>query len=116
MAQLLAKSTAVGTLPALFAPDAQAARRFVEFFAANIRNPNARRAYARAAAEFATSWKCQGLRELRDIESAHVAAYIEGLQERLAAPSVKVPGSLATPKVTCSAPHAGALANSRPSR
>jgi site-specific recombinase XerD len=30
------------------------------------------------------------LRELRDIEPVHVAAYIEGLQARLAAPSVKL--------------------------
>ena len=36
-------------LPALFAPDQDAARRFIEFFTANIRNPNTRRAYARAA-------------------------------------------------------------------
>jgi hypothetical protein len=34
-------------LPKLFAPDPDAARRFIEFFTANIRNPNTRRAYAR---------------------------------------------------------------------
>src|SRR5262245_51032967 len=34
------------TLPKLFAPD-QAAARFIEFFTANIRNPNTRCAYAR---------------------------------------------------------------------
>ena len=37
-------------LPALFAPDAAAGKRFVEFFTANIRNPNTRKAYARAVA------------------------------------------------------------------
>ena len=77
-------------LPALFAPDRDAARRFLEFFTANIRNTNTRRAYARAATVFATWCEQQGLRELRDIEPVHIAAHIEGLQERLAAPSVKL--------------------------
>lgn len=76
-------------LPALFAPDRDAAKRFVEFFTANIRNPNTRRAYARAAVEFAAWCEAGDLRELRDIEPVHVAAYIETLQLRLAAPSVK---------------------------
>src|ERR1700687_5825937 len=76
------------TLPALFAPDASAGKRFVEFFTANIRNPNTRKAYARAASEFASWCDRNGLTELRDIEPVHVAAYIEGLQVRLAAPSV----------------------------
>jgi len=73
----------------LFAPDKEAARRFVEFFTANIRNPNTRKAYARAASEFAAWCERNQLTELRDIEPVHVAAYIEGLQGRLAAPSVK---------------------------
>jgi len=76
-------------LPALFARDAAASRRFVEFFTANIRNPNTRKAYARAASEFAAWCDLNGLHELRDLEPVHVAAYIEGLQARLAAPSVK---------------------------
>jgi hypothetical protein len=38
-------------LPKLFAPGKDAARRFIEFFTANIRNPNTRRAYARAVVE-----------------------------------------------------------------
>lgn len=77
-------------LPVLFAPDRDAARRFLEFFAAHIRNPNTRRAYARSAIEFATWCERQNLRDLRDIEPIHVASYIEGLQGRLAAPSVKL--------------------------
>jgi site-specific recombinase XerD len=90
MTRALPKVTPSGSLPALFAPDPHASRRFVEFFTANIRNPNTRRAYARAAKEFAAWCERQGLRELRDIEPVHVAAYIEGLQSRLAAPSVKL--------------------------
>jgi len=42
-----------GALPVLFAPDARAAERTLEFFTAQIRNPNTRKAYARAAGEFA---------------------------------------------------------------
>lgn len=77
-------------LPALFAPTPDAAKRYVEFFTANIRNANTRRAYARAAAAFAT-W-CRdvaGIAELRDIEPVHVAAYVETLQADLAPPTVK---------------------------
>jgi hypothetical protein len=36
-------------LPALFVPDEKAAERFVDFFTANIRNENTRRAYYKAA-------------------------------------------------------------------
>lgn len=77
-------------LPDLFAPDPAAAKCFLEFFTANIRNPNTRKAYARVAAEFATWCEEKGLRELAGIQPVHVAAYVEGLQARLAAPSVKL--------------------------
>jgi site-specific recombinase XerC len=88
--ELVSIGGALPVLPALFAPTPEAAKRYVEFFTANIRNPNTRRAYARAAAEFA-AW-CSGpagIAELRDIEPVHVSSYIEGLGQRLAAPSVK---------------------------
>lgn len=35
-----------GNVPALFAPSPDAGKRFIEFFPANIRNPNTRKAYA----------------------------------------------------------------------
>jgi len=90
MAGVLVKATRGSfKLPALFAPDPDAERRFIEFFTANIRNPNTRRAYARAAAEFAVWCEQNDLRELTEIEPVHVAAYIETLQTRLAPPSVK---------------------------
>lgn len=77
-------------LPTLFTPTPQAAKRTLEFFTANIRNPNTRKAYARAVAEFA-AWCAQNrLEDLADIEPVHVAAYVERLQQRLAAPSVKL--------------------------
>ena len=47
MGKDLVRSSGVGstaTVPALYAPTAQAAKRFIEYFAANIRNPNTRRA------------------------------------------------------------------------
>ena len=83
----LATSPAAATLPTLFTPTPAAARRTLEFFTANIRNPNTRRAYARAAARFAAWCGQNGLHELIRIEPVHVAAYIEQLH--LAAPSVK---------------------------
>jgi hypothetical protein len=44
---------ASGSLPALvIAAGERAGIRFLEFFASNIRNPNTRRAYARAVSEF----------------------------------------------------------------
>jgi site-specific recombinase XerD len=77
-------------LPSLFTPTAEARRRYVEFFAANIRNPNTRRAYLRAASSFAAWCHATKLHQLHDIEPVHVAAYVETLQLSLAAPSVKL--------------------------
>ena len=78
------------TLPALFSPDPGTAKRVFEFFAANIRNPNTRKAYAKATGEFAAWCEARGLAHLRDVQPVHVAAYIEDLQQRIAAPSVKL--------------------------
>ena len=87
--QLVHHATAA-VVPMLFAPDQAAAKRFIEFFTANIRNPNTRKAYARAAGDFATWCEDRGLDQLRSVQPIHVAAYIEDLQQRIAAPSVKV--------------------------
>jgi site-specific recombinase XerD len=77
-------------LPALFRPDAATAKRVIEFFTANIRNPNTRKAYSKAAGDFAAWCEQRGLDHLRNVQPIHVAAYIEELQQRIAAPSVKV--------------------------
>ena len=77
----------VPTLVAAAGP--QAAMRFVEFFAATIRNSHTRRAYYRAVAGFCTWCQEQGLEDLQRILPLHVAAYIEQLQHELASPSVK---------------------------
>jgi hypothetical protein len=48
-------TSAFASVPALVSQAGERAGvRFLEFFTANIRNPNTRRAYARAADEFLT--------------------------------------------------------------
>ena len=64
----------------------QARRRFVEFFVANIRNPNTRIAYARAVARF-FAWCEEHHIALNKVEPILVAAYIE--QHSGSPPSVK---------------------------
>ena len=58
---LPAVPTAADRLPALYAPDPRATRRVAEFFAAHIRNPHTRKAYAEAAAGFAAWCDAHGV-------------------------------------------------------
>jgi len=76
-------------LPSLFldAGD-KACRRFIEFFTANIRNPNTRAAYARAVAHFSTWCDARHI-SLEQVSPFLVAGYIEELGVRLTRPSVK---------------------------
>src|SRR3984893_7344335 len=67
-----------------------AARRFLEFFAAQIRNRNTRIAYYRAVCHFFAWVEQHRIGELADIEPIHVAAYTEALQATAAKPSVKL--------------------------
>jgi site-specific recombinase XerD len=67
----------------------QAARRFLEFFAATIRNRNTRMAYYRAVRSFFAWVERHRIGELAEIEPIHVAAYIEALQATAAKPTVK---------------------------
>lgn len=66
----------------------RAAKRFVEFFTANIRNRNTRVAYAHAVGEF-LSWCERQKLSLDDVEPVVVATYIEDLTNRFEAPTVK---------------------------
>src|SRR5881397_3100782 len=66
-----------------------AARRFLEFFAATIRNKNTRLAYYHAVLRFFAWCDQHDLDELVAIEPLHVAAYIEAMQHAYAKPSVK---------------------------
>ncbi len=77
-------------LPALIvAAGDHASRRFLEFFAANIRNPHTRRAYGRAVAEFLAWCEEHGARPIEAVQPLHVATWIEMQARELAAPSVK---------------------------
>ena len=66
-----------------------AKKRFLDFFTVNIRNPNTRAAYGRAAAAFLHWCDARGIGALDEVEPFHVAAYIEQLGKRMKAPSVK---------------------------
>jgi site-specific recombinase XerC len=66
-----------------------AGMRFLEFFAANIRNPHTRRAYARAADEFLAWCASVGVPSVGAVQPVHVATWIEAGTRELAAPSVK---------------------------
>jgi site-specific recombinase XerD len=82
-------ATDIYIVPALIADAGDpAAWRYVEFFAANIRNPNTRRAYARACSRFFGWCEDRGL-TLTTIRPFDVAAWVEQLQEKHGAPGVK---------------------------
>ena len=87
MSQLLASSSSV-SLPAIITGE-RAQLRFLEFFTANIRNPNTRRAYARAVNEFLAWCAAIGVPDLLAVGPLHVATWIELRTQTLAAPSVK---------------------------
>ena len=77
-------------LPPLVASAGPAAtRRFIEFFAAQIRNANTREAYARAVANFLEWSESRGVRHLSEIQPIIVAGYIEDLATAYSAPTVK---------------------------
>jgi site-specific recombinase XerD len=77
-------------LPApLFAPTRKAARRFLEFFTAQINNAHTRRAYVNATRRFADWCASKDIHELAQVEPFHVAAFVHDLQDELSPPSVK---------------------------
>ena len=76
-------------VPALIVGAGDAAGwRYVEFFAANIRNPHTRRAYALACSRFFAWCEDRGLR-LASIRPFDVAAWVEQLQASHSPPGVK---------------------------
>jgi site-specific recombinase XerD len=76
-------------VPALIAAAGDAAGwRYVEFFTANIRNRNTRRAYARACSQFFAWCNDRGL-TLVTIRAFDVATYVEQRQVTHSAPDVK---------------------------
>jgi integrase/recombinase XerD len=87
---LIAQTGAEAAVPALVADASEhAARRFLEFFAATIRNKNTRVAYYNDARQFFAWCESRGIDGLERIEPIHVALYIEELQHSFSKPTVK---------------------------
>ena len=88
--ELVSLSRNIGDLvPAIIADlGDKASTRYLEFFTANIRNPNTRAAYAYAAARFLGTCERHGL-SLHAVQPIHVAAYVEQLQITHSKPTVK---------------------------
>lgn len=63
--------------------------RFMEFFTVTIRNPNTRRAYARATGDFLRWCEMHGIPSLTAVQPVHVAAHIEQMTKTLSPPTVK---------------------------
>jgi site-specific recombinase XerD len=81
---------ASNALPALIAmADSNAQRRFFEFFAANIRNRNTRRAYGLAVREFLIWCDAHRVGSISAVAPVHVAGYIEQLTRSRSAPTAK---------------------------
>ena len=77
-------------MPALIAAAGErASLRFLEFFAANIRNPHTRRAYGRAVADFLAWCDDQRVPSIAAVQPLHVAAWIEQQTREHAAPTAK---------------------------
>jgi integrase/recombinase XerC len=90
MNQLATLSFSGSRLPSIVAnADGKARVRFLEFFAANIRNRHTRRAYGQATREFLAWCERAGVASIADVKPLHVAAYIEQLGRERTAPTVK---------------------------
>ena len=90
MSGVLVASAGV-TLPTLVAAGGERTQlRFLEFFAASIRNGHTRRAYARAVAEFLAWCEGRGIASLGAVQPLHVAAWVEELTQARSAPTAKL--------------------------
>ena len=77
-------------LPAIItAAGDRAELRYLEFFAATIRNPNTRRAYSRAVSDFLEWCAGYGVPSIADVQPLHVATWVEQQTKTHAAPTVK---------------------------
>jgi site-specific recombinase XerD len=78
-------------LPAVVTTAGESARmRFLEFFTANIRNENTRRAYSKAVGQFLLWCDERGIASFSTIQPVHVAAWIEDLGRNHSVPTVKL--------------------------
>lgn len=79
-----------GHNPGILASEPATSRqRFLEFFTAQIRNPNTRRSYIKAAVEFLAWCEVRDARSLDAITPIHVAGWIEEMTGTHSAPTVK---------------------------
>ena len=76
-------------LPALFCGTPTAAKGFIDFFTATIRNRNTRRAYFKAVSRFSEWCKARGIDDLARLQTFHVSSYVEEMSQSHAAPTVK---------------------------
>src|ERR1039457_2084654 len=89
MTSVVLASAQRSALPVLVAAAGEPARiRFLEFFAAQIRNPHTRRAYARAVGEFLAWCESMGVTSLLSVQPLHVAGWIELQSREVSAPTV----------------------------
>ena len=78
-------------VPALIAAAGEhASLRFLEFFAATLRNPHTRRAYGRAVADFVAWCGDNHVPSITAVRPLHVAAWIEQQTRDHAAPTAKL--------------------------
>ena len=84
------EQAAIAAVPALVVDAGEdAVRRFLEFFAATIRNKNTRIAYYNATRQFLVWCERRGIDGLERIEPLHVSLYIEELGYSFSKPWVK---------------------------
>jgi site-specific recombinase XerD len=90
MNQLVPLSSRSVPIHALVAASGDRAQeRFIEFFTANIRNRNTRRAYAQAVSEFLTWCEDRRVTSIAAVQPVHVAGYIDELTRARSAPTAK---------------------------
>jgi len=86
--KLAAVGAGAGSLPKIFLRSPDAGKRFWEFFTANIRNRNTRKAYFVAVAQFSDWCEARKL-SLDQVQPVHVAGYNEHLMRDHSKPTVK---------------------------
>ena len=81
---------AYGSPTLIAAAGGRAQERFIEFFTANIRNRNTRRAYAQAVSEFLAWCEDHRVPSITAVQPVHVAGYIEELTRERSAPTTRI--------------------------
>nr|WP_200985541.1 tyrosine-type recombinase/integrase [Rhizobium rhizogenes]QCL10657.1 phage integrase, N-terminal SAM-like domain protein [Rhizobium rhizogenes] len=87
MGDLIVRTVSLPSI--MFSAGETSARRFMEFFTAQIRNPNTRRSYTKAANEFFGWCEIHDVQSLDTITPIHVAGWIEEMTGTHSAPTVK---------------------------